>query len=70
MLSFVKSHRNWLVGTGLLLVAVPAYGQTGYKQTNLVSDIPGLAAVTDPDLANPWGLASTPTSPWWAADNG
>ena len=26
-----------------------------YVQTNLVSDIPGLAAHTDPNLKNPWG---------------
>ncbi|HLJ55338.1 MAG TPA: TIGR03118 family protein [Chthonomonadaceae bacterium] len=39
-------------------------------QTNLVSDIPGLATVTDPDLVNPWGVALGPTSPIWIADNG
>lgn len=31
--------------------------QTGYVQTNLVSDIPGLAQVTDPNLKNPWGIS-------------
>ncbi len=41
-----------------------------YQQTNLVSDIPGLAPVTDPNLVNPWGLARSATSPWWVADNG
>jgi uncharacterized protein (TIGR03118 family) len=41
-----------------------------YNQTNLVSDVPGLAPVTDPDLVNPWGLAASATSPWWVADNG
>ena len=41
-----------------------------YKQTNLVSDVPGLAAVTDPHLVNPWGLISSGASPWWVADNG
>ena len=41
-----------------------------YQQTNLVSDIPGLAPVTDPDLVNPWGLTASATSPWWVADNG
>jgi uncharacterized protein (TIGR03118 family) len=41
-----------------------------YQQTNLVSDIPGLAAVTDPHLVNPWGLSRSATSPWWVADNG
>jgi hypothetical protein len=41
-----------------------------YQQTNLVSDVPGLAPVTDPNLVNPWGLAASSTSPWWVADNG
>ncbi|HTQ31266.1 MAG TPA: TIGR03118 family protein [Opitutaceae bacterium] len=41
-----------------------------YQQTNLVSDVPGLAAVTDPNLVNAWGLSRSTTSPWWVADNG
>jgi uncharacterized protein (TIGR03118 family) len=43
---------------------------TRYEQTNLVSDIPGLAANTDPNLKNPWGIASSATSPFWVSDNG
>src|SRR5436853_7452490 len=35
-----------------------------YRQVNLVSDISGIAAVTDPNLVNPWGLVSSSTSPW------
>lgn len=41
-----------------------------YQQTNLVSDVPGLAAVTHLPLVNPWGLSRSATSPWWVADNG
>ena len=41
-----------------------------YQQTNLVSDVPGLAAHTDPDLVNSWGVARSGTSPWWVNDNG
>jgi len=41
-----------------------------YSQTNLVSDIPGLAAVTDSNLVNPWGISFSDTSPFWVADNG
>ena len=29
-----------------------------YLQTNLVSDIPGLATLTDPNLTNTWGVSS------------
>jgi uncharacterized protein (TIGR03118 family) len=32
--------------------------------------MPGVAAVTDPNLVNSWGLSRSSTSPWWVADNG
>ena len=41
-----------------------------FSQQNLVSDIPGLAAWTDPNLINPWGVAFSPSSPFWVSDNG
>ena len=47
-----------------------ASAQNNYLQTNLVSDIQGLAAHTDPNLVNPWGITSTATSPFWVSDNG
>ena len=40
-----------------------------YVQTNLVSDIPGLAQHTDPNLKNPWGTSVGPGSPIWVSDN-
>ena len=40
----------------------------GYVQTNLTSDIPGLAANTDPLLKNPWGVSFGATSPFWVSD--
>jgi uncharacterized protein (TIGR03118 family) len=40
-----------------------------YQQTNLVSDIQGLAPISDGHLLNPWGLISSSTSPWWVSDN-
>src|SRR6266576_3857611 len=40
-----------------------------YLQTNLVSDIPGLAMHTDPNLKNPWGTSVGPGSPIWVSDN-
>jgi uncharacterized protein (TIGR03118 family) len=40
-----------------------------FYQTNLVSDIPGLAAITDPNLVDPWGVSFTATSPFWISDN-
>lgn len=41
---------------------------TIYTQTNLVSDVPGVAAITDPNLKNPWGVSFSPTSPFWVSD--
>ena len=41
-----------------------------FKQENLVSDIPGRARFTDPNLVNPWGLTFGPKTPFWVADNG
>ena len=59
------------------LGAVPASAHTSaFRQINLVSDQPGRAHLTDPDLVNAWGLAASPGtdaapgSPLWVADNG
>jgi uncharacterized protein (TIGR03118 family) len=41
----------------------------GFVQTNLVSDIPGLAAATDAQLINPWGLIAGSNTPFWVSDN-
>lgn len=43
---------------------------TLYTQINLVSDVSGLAAHTDPNLINPWGISFSPTSPFWVSDQG
>ncbi len=50
------------------LTAAPPGGE--YTVTALVSDVPGAAPVTDPNLVNAWGLARSATSPWWVVDNG
>jgi uncharacterized protein (TIGR03118 family) len=41
-----------------------------FVQTNMVSDIPGLATITDPELVNPWGVSHSPTSPFWVSNQG
>ena len=58
----------------LVGVATPALGgdriaRQSYVQTNLVSDVPGLAAHTDPNLRNPWGTSTGPGLPIWVSDN-
>jgi len=74
-------YRAYLWAAPLLLISVllvamafvsgPIQAKSGgfYRQTNLVSDIPGLARFTDSNLVNPWGLSHSPTSPWWVSDN-
>ncbi len=63
------------VGVSAALAVLPAApgiagtSSTPYTQTNLVSDIPGVARITDPNLVNPWGVAEFPGGPLWVADN-
>src|SRR2546423_8154518 len=45
-------------------------GKNAFSQTNLVSNIPGMAQFTDPNLRNPWGISASATSPMWVSDNG
>ena len=41
-----------------------------FSQVNLISDVPGLAPLTDPHLVNAWGLSQGPATPLWVSDNG
>jgi len=57
---------------GLLALGFGAqnlHALNAYKEVDLVSDIPGRAANTDPNLVNPWGIAFSATSPFWIANN-
>jgi uncharacterized protein (TIGR03118 family) len=72
-----RRRRTSLVALAAVLVAVialpaaaEAHHGTRYRQTNLVSDIPGLAQLTDPNLVNPWGMSAGPATPVWVSDNG
>ena len=64
-----KSLLRLTDSTALSLIAkVACFGQH-YNQTNLVSNTSGVAAVTDPQLINPWGISRGSGSPWWISDN-
>jgi uncharacterized protein (TIGR03118 family) len=80
-----SSRKRRLWGAGALAVlaalvagAVPGIASVGassstinkYHQANLVSDIPGVARITDKHLVNPWGISAGPSSPLWVSDNG
>jgi hypothetical protein len=58
--------------TVLLTIAITAHGQTpsnSYRIVNLVSNVAGAAAATDPNLSDAWGI-SNPNSPFWISDHG
>lgn len=68
----MKMLERLAAGTALALssmITFAAFGQN-YNQTNLVSNISGVAPVTDPALINPWGMSRGSSSPWWISDNG
>jgi len=61
----------WIAATLAVAVSVaPGASLNSYTQTNLTSDLAGIAAHQDPNLVNPWGLVASPTTPFWASDNG
>src|SRR6202162_3964752 len=56
----------------LMALAIPSVmcaQQTGYSQTNLVSNTAGVATTTDPQLLNPWGISILPGQDFWIANN-
>lgn len=76
MKMIVKSPYSKVLVAGILLAVAGAQQvladgtADNFKQTNLVSDLPGVAKTTDPDLVNPWGVSFSSTSPFWVSDNG
>jgi uncharacterized protein (TIGR03118 family) len=81
IMKFVKRVRSaafvvLLAGSSLGLTGLAAnasasssIAHSAYQQTNLVSDIPGLALHTDPNLRNSWGTSTGPGLPIWVSDN-
>ncbi|MGD6514900.1 hypothetical protein VWS88_22570, partial [Xanthomonas citri pv. citri] len=88
-LTATSRARGWRRAAAATIGAVTMLGATaasagasgnehsrGFRQINLVSDVPGAAASTDADLVNAWGLSASPGtdqapgSPLWVSDNG
>ena len=59
-----------IAALSLVAFVAPLSANAQYAQTNLVSNIAGLATITDPLLVNPWGLSRSPTSPFWTSNQG
>jgi uncharacterized protein (TIGR03118 family) len=69
-MGYVSKPWKYFIVLAVGLSSLPAVTKAQhYTQTNLVSDQSGVAAVTDPNLVNPWGLTRSATSPWWVANN-
>src|SRR5439155_16335854 len=69
ILSISAFTRNPVRFVLLATIQAVAFAGTSFLQHNLVSDIPGLADQTDPNLVNPWGIAFSATGPFWIANN-
>jgi uncharacterized protein (TIGR03118 family) len=52
-----------------LFSASPVEASGTVLQTNLVSDLPGVAQQQDPQLVNPWGISASSSGPLWVSDN-
>jgi uncharacterized protein (TIGR03118 family) len=59
-----------LAATLLATSALAGAPATTFTVTNLVSNQPGQAPVTDPDLVNAWGMSQAQGGPLWVSDNG
>jgi uncharacterized protein (TIGR03118 family) len=64
----MKLSLRFTASTALaLIMGTACFGQR-YTRIDLVSNAAGIARVTDPQLANPWGMSRSPSSAWWVSD--
>ncbi len=69
VLALVAAGSLTAIGGGAEAAAARPAASGTVLQTNLVSDLTGAAAVTDPNLVNSWGISEGPTTPFWISDN-
>jgi uncharacterized protein (TIGR03118 family) len=67
---FEQNHSRVLLA-GFIVVLTIETCWAGVTVTNLVTDDQSVnaALITDTNLKNPWGVAYSPSSPFWVADN-
>lgn len=70
LIGFRAKDKRMFPLTTVAAQEAPNVGPNAFRQTNLVSDIPGGARVLDPSLVNPWGITQSATSPFWVSNNG
>src|SRR5215475_3604446 len=66
----LRLRRSVVATVAFAVAAISLPASAGLIQTNLVSNIPGLAIVNDPNLKNPWGVSHSGASPFWVSDQG
>ena len=67
----MNKFTSYLILGVLALATVPALlaQQNSYTQTNLTANVAGVAAHTDAQLSNPWGISFVPGDVFWIANN-
>jgi uncharacterized protein (TIGR03118 family) len=67
----MKTLNQFTAACAVLLGVLAADAQTTnlYLQTNLVSNIKGVAPVVDPNLVDPWGISFSAASPFWVSNH-
>ena len=56
------------VALGAFVATAHADNDNSYRSTVLVANLQEDAPLADPLLVNAWGIAASPTSPWWVSD--
>jgi uncharacterized protein (TIGR03118 family) len=67
---FPKTFLVSWIAAGAFCAGMARAQVVDFVQVNLVSDIPGLATITVPQLVNPWGVSHSTTSPFWTSNQG
>jgi uncharacterized protein (TIGR03118 family) len=67
---FPKTFLMTWIAVGALWAGTLHAQVADFVQVNLVSDIPKLATISDPQLVNPWGVSHSATSPFWTSNQG
>ncbi|MBA3913367.1 MAG: TIGR03118 family protein [Acidobacteriales bacterium] len=72
-MSLRKTLTSTFATAAILMITIAALGLTASAQftvTNLVSNQAGKASHQDTSLINAWGIAFSPTGPFWISDEG
>lgn len=64
------NQRSLALASAFLIALWPSVARcaTNYVQTNLVADVDGVAANTDPNLVGTWGISASTGSPFWVSN--